>query len=561
MRKLLFISALLLSYGAQALSIVDSNPPANSLSLLPEQSIEVYFDDMVDMSTISAQSVMAFGRWSGPAELSFELGGFGNTILIHHAEPFLAGEYVMISLTTSVGTLSADFLEHGYTLGFWVRTIGGSMDLIDVGHLQVREPGEGLIQSYGAYAGDLDNDGWGDLSVVNETAEDIRVFMSNQGSFSAFDTQELPLGNKPSANEGADFNGDGEIDLVIGNTQGDMMSIVMGNGDGTFSDEVIYTAGQGVRGVTVIDLEGDGDMDVVTANRVANNLSIFVNDGNGIFGTAVNLGTPLSNETAILSADMNEDGISDLVIGGYVSDDIGVLINDGSGNFTLVEQRTTGDAPWMIGMGDVNGDGHVDIAAACSGSNQIAIHLGDGTGMLSAASLYPAGAFPLAIDLGDLDGDGDLEVISSNYAGGTYTLYENVGNGSFGNVRTLLSEIAGSCAIFHDRNNDGVMDITGIDELADVLIFFENQPSNLEESQQEPFRFYPNPAGEYITLISLTQEKIQLELRDLNGKVIDMFMLGPGQTSAQWILEKDLAKGAYIIQRTGSITGLKLLVE
>jgi hypothetical protein len=561
MRISILSLSFLLCMNLYAFTVIDNYPVGNSLNAVPDQVIEVYFDDLIDVSTVNAQSVMAFGRWSGPADLSFEIAGFGNVLVITHAEPFIAGEYVMVSFSSSFSSMTGNTLEHGYTIGFWIRTLPGSMDLIDVGHLDVRNPGEGLIQSYGAYAGDLNNDGWGDLAVVNETAEDMRIFISDQGSFGSFNTYVLPLGNKPSANEGADFNGDGEIDMVIGNTQGNMMSIVLGNGDASFGEEVIYTAQQGVRGVTVIDLEGDGDMDVATANRQGNNVSLFFNDGAGNFSEAITLTTPLSAETAILAADMNEDGIMDLVVGGYVSDDLVILLNDGTGNFTLSVQVSTGDAPWMIGMGDVNGDGHVDIASACSGSNEIGIHLGDGFGGLSAASLYSTGSFPLAIDLGDLDGDGDLDVISSNYAGGTYTLYENTGNGTLTDERTLLAEIAGSCAIFHDRNNDQVMDITGIDELADVLIFFENQPTGIEEQEELGFSVYPNPAVDVLEVEFRLAEASLFELFDMSGMKVDEFRMKADQSSAQWTLDKELAKACYIVRRSGSITGLKITVE
>jgi hypothetical protein len=420
-------------------------------------------------------------------------------------------------------------------------------------------PGEGFIQCYGAYAGDLNDDGWCDLTVVSETSADMRVFLSDQGSFNAFDLIDLPLGDKPSSNEGTDLNGDGVIDMVIGNTQGDMVSVVLGEGGGSFGDEVIYDAAQGVRGVAILDIEGDGDMDIASANRIGNSISLFINNGNAEFTDGGTIGGPLGAETAIISADMNEDGLMDLVVGGYTSDNIAVFLNDGDGGFDAMTPVSSGDAPWMITMGDINLDGHVDIAAASSGSSSISIHFGDGAGGLSAVADYPAGGFPVAIDLGDLDGDGDLDVISSNYSGNNFTLYENDGNGGYFNQQNLAAEAAGSCAIFHDRNNDGVMDITGIDELADVLIFFQNEPSSIEEIEENEVRLYPNPSSDDFMLeLEAQSTDLEILLVDVQGKLIDQRLVPAGTTRVYWSVPG--LPGEYLILDKQSMSRIATLI-
>ena len=558
-----FILTLVLSMMSSlllAFSVVSVLPSQNSMGVAIDASIIVTFDQPVDPESVHSSSIHAFGRWSGVADLSFSLADNNTLMTIVPQGDFFYGEYVMIGLSDGVSSETGDELSHGYGFGFWTAVLTGSMELSDMGHLEVREPGEGLIQCYGAYAGDVNEDGWSDLSVVNETSGDMRVFLSDEGLYSEFSLHSLPMGNKPSANEGTDFNGDGHIDLVIGNTQGNMMSIILGDGTGQFSPEVTYQAGQGVRGVTVLDLEGDGDMDVATANRQAGNITVFFNDGTANFSEGVNLSTPLSGETAIISADMNEDGWMDLVIGGYLSDELAVLQNDGSGNFSLVSQVSTGDGPWMITMGDVNGDGHVDIAAACSSANAITIHLGDGTGQLSSADFLPSGNFPLAIDLGDLDGDGDLDVISSNYNGGNFSLYENVGSGTFENLQTLDSEIAGSCAIFHDRNHDGRMDITGIDELADVLIFFENLPLSVLDSSPLSFSVFPNPGHGEFTVKNGSEMVLNLQLIDPMGRLTQEEKI-PSWTSFHLAIKEGLVPGSYVLRDTNSTSSLQLIIE
>jgi hypothetical protein len=103
------------------------------------------------------------------------------------------------------------------------------------------------------------------------------------------------------------------------------------------------------------------------------------------------------------------------------------------------------------------------------------------------------------VDLGDVDGDLDLDIVTSNFSGANFTLYENDGTGVFINRNDLPSNQAGSCAVFHDRDNDGDMDMTGIDELQDLLILFTNEPVTLvNDDRSSPedfilFQNYPNP--------------------------------------------------------------------
>jgi hypothetical protein len=97
---------------------------------------------------------------------------------------------------------------------------------------------------------------------------------------------------------------------------------------------------------------------------------------------------------------------------------------------------------------------------------------------LSAVSTKATGEFPLAIDTGDIDGDGDLDLVSSDYSSGTWTIWENTGTGSFVVPHLLPASAAGSCATLHDRDNDGDLDLTGLDEIDDwVYLYKNNAPS------------------------------------------------------------------------------------
>jgi len=278
-----------------------------------------------------------------------------------------------------------------------------------------------------------------------------------------------------------------------------MVTVFIGDGTGGFSSIQNYIADEGVRGLSVIDVNGDGFMDIVTANRNANNVSILINNGDGSFASPVNFDGNGIGETACASADVNGDGIMDLYIGARSSNELILFMGDGDGGFTFSSKVKVGSGPWMITAGDVNGDGVPDVVSANSGSSNLSVVFADANGNLSAPVNYPTGSFPLAIDLGDIDGDGDLEVVTSNFSTADYTMYENDGTGNYINRRNFDANSAGSCVVLHDRDNDGDMDMTGIDELDDLLILFTNEIAvRVDNENISPEMFslsqnYPNP--------------------------------------------------------------------
>jgi len=421
------------------------------------------------------RSVRVFGRWSGPADFTIDSASNPEALVIQLTDPFFYGEWITVSLSHAVRGATGDSLTAGYVLNYWTKALPGALDLVETARIGVRLPGEVHVQTYGAYAGDLNDDGWTDLAAPNELSSDVRVFLNDgAGEYDSFTIHPLVGGASPSANEGADFDNDGFIDLAVGNGGNDKLSVLIGDGVGGFVPSATYTASASVRGIAVIDINSDGSDDIITANRNGSNLALFVNDGSGSFLPPTFIETGGFGETAIAVADANNDGIQDVFVGALSSQEFFLLLGDGAGGLTLSSQIPAGGAPWMITVGDVNNDGAVDLVSANSSSNSVSVSLGDGAGGLLPVTTYPSGAFTLAIDLGDLDGDGDLDMVSSNFSGNNWNIYENFGDGTFGAVRTYPASSTGSCAVLHDRDNDGDLDMTGIDETDDLLFLFDN---------------------------------------------------------------------------------------
>jgi hypothetical protein len=333
--------------------------------------------------------------------------------------------------------------------------------------------------------------------------------MNSAGTFSGDFTIETMVGSYvPSPNEMGDFDNDGEIDLVVGSISNPNISLLFGDGTGDFVDtlKTSYTTAGGIsnpRGGRA-RLERRRLTTSFRLRSSTGNMSIFLNNGDGTFRRRGRQGDRGNGETSIAIADANNDGLLDVFCGTFnTPQSIIVLLSDGNGGLTAQPPVACGGYAWQIVVGDFNGDGNVDIAANNTSLNRIAVLMGNGLGGLAAPAYYAVGSYPLAIDAGDIDGDGDLELVSSNYTGGTWTLYENSG-GVFVNPQTLNSSTSGSCATLHDRDNDGDLDMTGIDEIDDWIYFFDNNDpvtgATPPVASVTLFQNYPNPFNPTTTI-------------------------------------------------------------
>jgi VCBS repeat protein/Big-like domain-containing protein len=449
------------------LVVVDQAPAKHALGVSQASAVSLTFNRPIRAESVDDLSLRVFGRWSGVHTGTVQLSTSGRVLRFTPASPFSPGENVSVTLSRAVVGVFGERMERGFAWSFWTdsRTASGSYTLTTT-----LFPGN---TPYGVHGGDLDDDGDLDLAVPNEDSSDVSVYL-NQGGGTFGAEATYAVGFHCSANAAGDFDLDGDVDLVIANIENDDLSVLRGVGNGTFLPQVRYTAGTEPRGVAVLDADGDGDTDFVSANRVSSDLSLFRNDGTGAFASEVRFDGGLNRETGVAATDMDNDGTIDLVVIGYSSHNAIVLRGDGLGGYQALTPRIIGSNPWKLAVGDLNADGFDDVVAACSGANQAGVVMGNGLGGLSAATTYMTGSFPIAIELGDLNGDESLDLGVSCF-GADFDLYRNNGNGVFGNHTVLPAPTAGSCMTLHDRDGDGDIDVTAVDELADRVLLFRQE--------------------------------------------------------------------------------------
>ena len=579
---ILIVALLLIEKIDLVAQVISVSPIPQRIDVPRDGALVVEFAAAIDPATVNSNSFLAFGRWSGVMDGSFSFENGNQRIRFQPAREFSAGEYVTVNLSSDIAFADGTPLTHGYTWNFWAKADPGSLELQEIARIPVRQPGEVHIQTYGAFAGDLNEDGYSDYSVPNELANDVRVFLNDgQGGYSSFTAFPLPGGSVPSTNEGADFNRDGHIDFVVGNIGNSLATVYLGDGNGGFLSITSYTAGQSIRGITVLDAEGDGDIDIVSANYSANNLALLLNNGSGVFGSAQSFESGGNGERAVAAADVNEDGIGDLIVGVFNSNELLMLLGDGSGGYALSDRISVGGSPWMLAIGDINGDGTLDVASANSSNNSASAAFTDGQGnFINAVSYSSGGTFPLAIDLGDLDGDGDLDLLVSNFGNfgsnnGRWRCYENDGDGNFINPADYPASKAASCAVFHDRDRDGDLDLTCIDELDDLLFIFEPLPLSLPYPGGPPSGFalgqnYPNPFNPLTNFGFRISDFgfVKLEIFDLSGRKIRTLRsepMVPGTYETQWDGRDDvgalMASGVYLYRlQAGALSQVRKMV-
>jgi hypothetical protein len=281
--------------------------------------------------------------------------------------------------------------------------------------------------------GDFNGDGISDLAVADQDSASVSILLGKgDGTFHA--PLRFFAGSNARSLTVGDFNGDGIPDLAVAYGVGSLylpdgsVRILLGKGDGSFQLGGNYAVGINPVSVAVGDFNGDGHIDLAVANGSApsNLVSILLGNGDGSFQTAQNY-VAGSVPHSVTVADFNGDGIADLVVADQGSTMVSVLLGKGDGTFGAAQDYDAGRKPASVTVADFNGDGILDLAVAHStngGSNldMVSILLGQGDGSFQPAQNYVVGVQPVFVAVGDFNSDGHLDLAVANKQSGTVTI-------------------------------------------------------------------------------------------------------------------------------------------
>ncbi|MBX3027573.1 VCBS repeat-containing protein [bacterium] len=402
--------------------------------------------------------------------------------------------FTEITSSNATGIVSGDFDNDGTvdiatsnagTGGNEVDILIGFSDgtLTNVGRISINSFPSGLLLA------DFDGDQVDDL-VVALANDNAVTFLKGRGDQDFFDPPagRTQVGLSPVAMASADLDGDGNRDLVVVNEGGDSapgsVSILHGNGDGTFTvilqndpahpGEMIpdLPAELGTRAVALGNIDGGPALDIIALNARSNTLSLYSGQGGGSFAPAGTLATGASPQDLAL-VDFDGDGTLDLAIAEANEDAVAVRRGNGDRTFGPATEYAVGTSPSRLAIGDLDDNGTLDIVASNRRSGDVTLLRGDGMGGFGGARSYVADAEPQALTLADLDDDGQLEPVVATQGGdggATVAVLRNRGEGVLQAVEDVPVGNGPAAVAAADVTDDGLPDLLVTGDQGNVVI-------------------------------------------------------------------------------------------
>ena len=350
--------------------------------------------------------------------------------------------------------------------------------------------GDGTFQDFASYIsgsnvrsvalGDFTGDGKTDF-LVNSSANgsfSVNLFSGNgKGVFQPFAT--VPLSSDVYAIAVSDFDQNKKLDFVVANQNDNQVSVVFGNGNGTFSSSVAtYATDAGPISVAVGDFNHDNYPDIVTANTTANDISVLLNTKTGTFNPAVNypVGTA---PTYVAVADLNNDGFPDIVVANGGSNNVTVLMNNGAGAFGTSSTFAVGNNPVSVAVADLNGDHFLDLIVANKADNSVSVLMGNGDGTFQTVVNYVIpNSGPVGVTASDITAEGILDLVVTQSSANSVGVLQGNGNGTFQGSVNYKVGVTPVVVVAADVSGDGKADLlVGNSAGGDVTVLLNQSPA------------------------------------------------------------------------------------
>ncbi len=326
---------------------------------------------------------------------------------------------------------------------------------------------------------DFDGDGQADLVVGSENLEIYRG--SGEGSFKLTES----ISRKTDSLFVTDIDGDGILDLIysVASSNPAWIQTLSGVGDGTFLKENNFYANKEnyVQSVKVADVNGDSINDLVFVGKLSVNVALGLKSGG--FDDQVELGMPKGvgccmQEVSV--GDLNGDGHLDLVSKHSNQNATLSFLNRGDGTFKEALEGPTDDAAaYHHALADFDGDGKLDEISQIGGTARLLLGKGDGTFQKpSEISTGDSTAQGSAIKAVDIDLDGDMDFIAGSDSESRIYIHINRGDGTFDNPIQKTAQGGATSIDVADINGDGALDIVVGNSKGVVSVFSQRDPDH-----------------------------------------------------------------------------------
>lgn len=342
----------------------------------------------------------------------------------------------------------------------------------------VGSPNTGGAGSAGIDAADFDGDGDIDLVVALPGGGFDRDFgiLLNQGSGTFVAGGLVNLGAVPNKIATGDLDQDGDVDVAV-MCRDATVRLLMNDGAASFTPTALDTNGSNLFycDVAVGDIDNDGDLDLVASRSVGPSptYAFARNDGTGSFGAwQIRSLPPYMGHASIELVDVSQDGWLDVLVAGADETVNGVWtlgLNDGAGSLPSIgadKRYFGGEGIEGLAMSDIDEDGDIDVLTAAGSSMQLTVHFNPGDHDFRPGQSYAAPDAHNDAVAGDVDGDGDLDIVSSGYTGAArMRVWHNDGAGGLIAGQLVVADTPSGTKL-GDIDNDGDLD----------LAWVENQP-------------------------------------------------------------------------------------
>jgi uncharacterized protein YcfL/disulfide oxidoreductase YuzD len=321
--------------------------------------------------------------------------------------------------------------------------------------------------------GEFNGDGIPDLTVANTFADNVSVLLGEgDGSFGS--ATNFDLGDKPYSVAVGEFNGDGIADLITTNGVSDNVSVLLGEGDGSFGQATNFGVGDGSNRVAVADFNGDGISDFVVSHKFSYNISVFLGEGDGSFSRATNFDVQY-DPGSVAVGEFNGDGIPDFAVMNHDYANVSVLLGKGDGSFSQPTNFDVGDSPELVTVGEFNGDGISDLVVTTRWSYNVSVLLGEGDGSFSKPTNFDLDDFSRSAAVEDFNGDGFSDLVLVNYTSRKVSVLSGEGDGSFGRATNFDVGIVPRSVAVEDFNRDGIPDFAVANGASDNISILINK--------------------------------------------------------------------------------------
>jgi len=360
--------------------------------------------------------------------------------------------------------------------------------------------------------------------------------------------QNYPIANMNNGNTGntigpaiGDFNGDGRPDYAVP-TNGGPIAILLGNGNGTFTNGTPITTVSPFEPTSVVvgDFNGDGKQDLAVLSAAGvGSVNIYLGNGDGTFQAARNypVATSTSNSRLLAIGDFNRDGVQDLAATNLTGSTVAIILGNGDGSFNAPAFYGVGPNPWNVVVGDINKDGLLDLAVASDASGNVSVLLGNGDGTFKPVSYVAVGSSQVgSVALGDFNGDGYLDLATTSAPNNSVYILLNKGTPavSFGTPVPIVMNGGPSVnsgpyyLTIGDFNRDGKTDIISAnDNNSTVALLLGNGTGGFAAPT-----YYPVPAGPIFATEGDINGDDQVDLTAVTDNGLSVLLSGQSETAS-----------------------------